>query len=106
VNRTALHRTSALKRHKGVKPVSDKVKARRTERAVVREAVFERDGGCVLARLKSDHLCFGVRTVHHLKKASACGGYTLDNLVELCAWGNDWVECFPVEATALGLVRR
>jgi 5-methylcytosine-specific restriction endonuclease McrA len=80
---------------------SDESEARRS----VREAVFERDGGCLLARLDW-HRCGGPLTVHHLQKASQGGEYSIDNLVALCAVGNDWVEDNPEQAWIHGLVVR
>lgn len=68
--------------------------------------MFERDGYlCALVALKPGHRCAGPLTPHHLKKASAGGSYTADNLVSLCAYANGWVEDEPREARALGLVR-
>ena len=87
---------------------SAKRKAERAKHPEIREAVFQRDGGCMLAWLKRDHVCSGARmTPHHLRKASAQkGGYTEENLVTLCAGANSYVEDFPDEAHALGLVIR
>jgi hypothetical protein len=75
-----------------------------SDRRKVRAAVHARDRGCVLQVVRP-HACFGGPTVHHLKKASRGGSYTLGNLVELCAWANcTWVETHVDEATALGLL--
>lgn len=55
----------------------------------IRTAVFDRDGGCLLDEYSP---CFGVLTVHHRRKASQGGGYTLDNLAALCQFHNDEIE--------------
>lgn len=71
----------------------------------IREAVFRRDGGCVLQR-HVRHACFGGLTVHHIVKESQGGPYTLENLVALCAWANcTWVEQNREEARTYGLHR-
>lgn len=69
----------------------------------IREAVFDRDGGCVMFDNGWGE-CAGPDTPHHLKKASAGGSYTLTNLVTLCARHNGMVEDKPDEAEARGLV--
>lgn len=86
---------------------SRKVEADLPRRRKVRAAVFERDGNvCLMVALKPGHVCHGTPlTVHHLKKASQGGTYTEDNLVTLCAYANGFVEDYPAEARALGLVR-
>jgi len=71
----------------------------------VRAAVYARDRGCVLAR-HVGHLCLGVLTPHHLKKAGQGGAYTVDNIVAVCSSGNVWVEDEPLAAHRLGLVVR
>lgn len=79
-------------------------KAQRAK-APIREAVFARDRGCLLAR----HLggCFGELTAHHLRKDGQGGAYAEENLVTLCSFHNDtWVEGNPLEAHRLGLVVR
>lgn len=85
------------------KRLSGNEQARRRE---VRERVFARDRGCLLASVLVGRPCSGIPTVHHLHKASAGGGYSLDNLVWLCASMNLWVEDNPDRAWALGLVKR
>lgn len=85
-------------------------RARRKAQPVV-DAVYERDGACLLRSYPRRLVgpCFGARlTPHHLRKQSAeRGGWTEDNLVTLCAAHNDWVENGePDLAHALGLVVR
>jgi len=94
------------RRQRPLKPVSAKRAGERDERAEVRRAVFERDGGCLLIGLDPEHRCMGRLTFHHLKKASGGGAYSIDNGATLCVGGNDEVEDRPLWATALGLVRR
>lgn len=75
------------------------------ERAV-RAAVFERDGGCLLAHHSP---CFGVLTPHHRRKAGQGGAYTEANLVALCAAHNDQLEAdadLAAYARSIGLVLR
>lgn len=92
---------------KALRPRSAKVEADLPRRAAVREAVFRRDGWtCRLATTTSAGPCFGPLTPHHVKKASAVGAYSEENIVTLCAGHNTWVEDFPLAATALGLVQR
>lgn len=80
------------------------------ERAVVREAVFTRDGCCVLRGVEGAGQCFGSPfTPHHRRKASQGGAYTVDNLVTLCAHHNDELEAnadLAAIGVALGLVIR
>lgn len=58
-------------------------------RKLIRQQVFARDGGCKLA---GHGRCFGDLTPHHRRKASEGGGYTMLNLVSLCAHHNDQLE--------------
>jgi hypothetical protein len=77
--------------------------AKRADRRPVEErlfaAILERDGGCVVAgELWVDdepHVCEGPDTPHHRRKQSAQGGWTMHNLVVLCAKANSDVERFP-----------
>ena len=92
---------------KALAPRSAKVTADLDRRREVREAVFTRDRWtCRLATTRQAGSCFGPLTPHHLRKASAGGGYTEENLVTLCAGHNTWVEDHPIAATMLGLVER
>jgi len=72
------------------------------EQRAIRQAVFDRDGGCIVHRPR----CTGRATVHHLVKAGQGGLYRQENLVTLCVTMNEWVEDHPDEAWALGLVCR
>lgn len=100
------------------KPLGEEERLRRIQ---VREAVLRRDRACVLnpgtanpVHLNAargiglpEHRCFGEReTMHHLRKAGQGGAYTFDNLVLMCASGNDWVEDHPNDAHRIGLVKR
>lgn len=102
VRRTPLARGGALR------PVSAKRRRMRRAADPVVAAVFERDGGCVLRN--HSHLagpCFGKpRTPHHLVKAWQGPGWTVDNLVCLCSFHNEWVEDEADLAWGLGLVVR
>lgn len=99
-----------LKRRTRLRPVSDRKRAERTAAQPVVDAVFARDGGCLMARYHGPAVvpgCFGPLTPHHLRKQSARrGGWTERNLVTLCAHHNGWVEDHPDLAHALGLVLR
>lgn len=88
------------------KPIKVKSERRYSEndyREQIRQAVFARDGGCVLFG-EGWGPCSGPDTPHHLKKASAGGSYSMTNLVTLCSHHNVKVEDYPDEARALGLV--
>lgn len=86
--------------------MSEKVRADQPRRRKVREAVYERDGGCVLLRISTDHDCMGSPlTPHHIRKASQGGPYDESNLVSICAIGNSWLEIDRPAARALGLER-
>lgn len=77
--------------------------AKRADRRPVEErlfkAILERDGGCVVAGEAwvndEPHECSGPSTPHHLRKSSAGGGWTMRNLVVLCAKANTEVEDNP-----------
>lgn len=104
------HGGSQLTRKTRLRPASKKKRKVRREAQPVVDAVFERDGACILR----DHAhlagrCFGEpKTPHHLRKQSAePGQWPLDGLVTLCSFHNgDWVERNSDEAHALGLVVR
>ncbi len=84
---------------------SPKREAVRAEEEAIRDAVFRRDGGCVL-RQQASHRCIGPDTPHHLAKASAGGPYTAENLVTLCSGSNTAVEDDPEWGRWVGLVIR
>ena len=99
---------SPLRRRTPLRSSSAKRRADRERRAEVRRAVFIRDGwtcqlpgGCDKRHYHPNPL-----TVHYLRKASAGGSYTPDNLISLCRWHNRWVEDQPLMALGLGLVHR
>lgn len=58
----------------------------------IRQAVFDRDGRCLLADLPGAGRCFGHITVHHRRKAGQGGAYTMANLVSGCSHHNDELE--------------
>jgi hypothetical protein len=66
--------------------------AEQRRRAEVREAVFHRDGGCLLRGVDGAGRCFGGLTPHHRRKASQGGTYDEDTLATLCAHHNDELE--------------
>lgn len=69
--------------------------------------MFERDRyHCRLTGWELAGSCVGVNTFHHIKKASAGGGWSLLGGVTLCSRHNGWVEDFPLAAHHLGLVCR
>lgn len=111
LRRTPLARQSRLPasvvplRRTRLAPRSERRRAGADDRRRVFGDVLARDGGCLLASWAS-HRCTGPLTPHHLAKASACGPFTLDNLVVLCGGGNGWVEDAPLMAARLGLVVR
>jgi hypothetical protein len=65
---------------------------RAEDRPAVRAAVFERDGGCVLASWSA---CFGRLTPHHRLKEGQGGPYTEANLSAVCAHHNEQIEADP-----------
>ena len=95
-----------MKRGGKLSPSSKERVADLSARRIVRERVFARDGGCVVADKTMWGPCFGPLTVHHLLKASQGGKYTAKNLVTLCAYHNGFVEDQPTMAWNEGLVIR
>lgn len=80
---------------KAVKSQSDKRAEKAEMRERLRQAVFARDGGCVLAG-ETPWECAGIpTTVHHRRKASACGYWSLKNLITLCSFHNQDIENRP-----------
>lgn len=86
--------------------MSDRRRAQLDERRAVREAVFARDRWQCQIPAHMRRECMGGITPHHLRKASAGGPYTEDNLTTLCEFHNGWVEDNPCEAYLIGLVVR
>lgn len=100
-----------MKRAGRLSPTSRKRKADRVRRAQVRQAVFERDGGCVLSPfgLLNRHgndwgPCLGPLTFHHVLKASQGGEYSMANGKAVCRMHNDMIEDHWNAAEAIGLV--
>lgn len=91
-------------RSKRLNPVSAKRRAGSQDRRTAVAEAFERDGH--RCRLLGYSRCFGPLTPHRLKKGSAGGGYTLDNVVALCQFHNGMIEDEPILAESLGMVRR
>jgi 5-methylcytosine-specific restriction endonuclease McrA len=86
---------------------SAKRAAEKPERDRVRAEVFTRDRNlCQLRAEPGLPPCFGALSVHHLRKASAGGSYSLDNLTTLCIGHNDLMEDEPLLAKRLGMVVR
>lgn len=92
--RSPLARTGGPERRAPLAPVSAKRKAGGPERRAITEAVFSRDRRCLLAPLAGRRVppCFGPPTPHHIRKAGQGGGWTMQNIVKLCAFHNDWLE--------------
>lgn len=61
-------------------------------KAEIRAELFQRDRVCRLRGVPGAGKCHGPLTPHHRRKGGQGGGYTLDNLVALCAWHNDELE--------------
>lgn len=100
-----------LKRSGKLSPSSKKRLIELRHRGKIKQAVFERDGGCLLSPFRDLNRdgqswgpCVGDLTPHHLLKASHGGKYTLENLVTLCELHNDMIEDYPDAAYAAGLV--
>lgn len=94
-----------LRRSHPMRRVSPKRRAERAAAQPVVDAVMARDCGCLLRH--HTHLagpCAGPLTPHHLRKAWKASGWTVDNLVVLCATHNGWVERESSKAWGLGLV--
>lgn len=92
-----------MRRRARLRPRSAKRRADAERRAVVYLRALERDRGCLLRALPG-HECLGPLTPHHLRKASQGGAFEPENIVTLCALGNDEVEDHPAQAIEMGLV--
>lgn len=101
-----------MKRGGRLSPTSKKRLAELKLRPAIREAVFARDGGCLMSPWRSDQdwgTCYGILTPHHVLKASQGGEYTEDNLITLCAHHNNALESdadMARRAEAAGFVQR
>ena len=85
-----------------MRPMSNKKRRQLAERARVRYAVFERDGGCLAEGVKGLGKCWGPWTPHHVLKASQGGAYSPDNLITLCSHHN---SLFEADADAAEIAR-
>jgi hypothetical protein len=94
---------SQLSRGGRINPMSRKRLAATEARAEVRRQVFARDGRCLLRGIDGAGPCLGRRTPHHVLKASAGGPYSVENLVQLCAHHNDWIETTDGQLLALSV---
>lgn len=92
-----------MKQGPQLKPQSSRVQADQGRRRAEKKAVVERDQVCQLALLLPSHRCFGEPELHHRLKATRGGKYDRQNGVLLCSLANQWVECEPIKAAALGL---
>lgn len=73
----------------------------------VNDAVFRRDGRCLVDHLREVGACYGPLTYHHLRKqgmGGRKGPRTEAGGIALCAHHNGWVEDHPNAARGLGLV--
>jgi hypothetical protein len=82
------------KRRGRVKPVSDKRAAAKPWTEAITQAVFARDGGCVLNG-ETPWGCTGPDSPHHRRKANAAGAHSMENLVTLCVGHNGLIEDEP-----------
>jgi hypothetical protein len=91
-------------------PLPRMSKRRRGElrvRAVVREEVLGRDGGCVARDRLPQVDCGGPLDVHELVRRSQwrAGWLVPDNAIVLCRAHHMWCHDHPLEARNLGLLR-
>jgi hypothetical protein len=100
-------RSKPIKRRRRLAAVSEKRQLAAEQDAVIREAVFDRDGRrcCLKGALPAFGRCYGPLTPHHLRKAGQGGPYSMRNLITLCAFHNGRIESMPrADMEALGLV--
>lgn len=104
-----LENKTRMERRARLKPMSDKRRAELPDDDVIRQQVFARAGyKCQIKPLLAGTRwvkCWGILTMHHLKKDGQCGETSLDNCIAACAGHNQWVENEPRLARELGLVR-
>lgn len=79
---------------KPVKPTSEKRRGSFDVIANQKAAALKHAGNCVLHG-EADKPCRGRLTVHHARKASAGGGWQLENLHALCWFHNTDIEDRP-----------
>lgn len=108
---STLERRTGLRRTGWLRSIPPKKRRENRAKKAVREAVFARDGGCLLspwAPLNKEGRdwgpCLGPLTPHHLLKASQGGAFTEENLVTTCSMHNSMIEDFPDAAHSIGLV--
>lgn len=70
---------------------------------VLRQRVFDRDGGC-LGRYLLDGRCWGEPAPHHVWRKGQGGPDRLENLVTLCQLHHGWVHGHINDSRALGLL--
>jgi hypothetical protein len=106
VNRTALHRASALKRHKRLKPVSDKRRDEREAWAECVRVVHERSQGRCEALPLWPHRCEGPKHLHHVATRKRRPDLRNDpaNILDLCRLAHDFAHANNDAAEALGLL--
>lgn len=96
MKRTALQRTPMSRQRTPIRQRSAKTIAAAPEHDIVRERVFARDRFCQVHHrgygAYAVGRCSGPLTPHHRRKASDTGGYTLENLVAVCAGHNVALE--------------
>jgi 5-methylcytosine-specific restriction endonuclease McrA len=98
-------RASSLARRGGWK--AKRSSPRVDEWPEITAAVYARDGRCLLHGSGVGGGCFGKPlTPHHLRKSGQGGPDSVENVVALCAFHNDWVETAGKVAHLLGLVIR
>jgi hypothetical protein len=71
--------------------------------SAIRVAVYDRDGHRCRLRGSTAGPCIGGLTVHHLRKESQGGRWTMRNLLTLCQGHNGWVETERLLSVAWGL---
>jgi hypothetical protein len=87
-----LERKTPMKRAGRLSRTSKKRARDLRKRPAIRQAVFERDGGCLAQGVEGLGACFGGLTPHHVLKEGQGGEYTEDNLISLCCHHNDLLE--------------
>lgn len=100
--RTELARTGGPERKSPLRAQSAKRKPT-SDQVRIRHAVHERDGRRCRLQDSSVGSCWKRLTVHHLLKAGQGGPFSMLNLVTLCPWHNQWVECDRQLANTWGL---
>ena len=98
-------RTPLPPRKAPLRPISARRAEARADAEPLVQAVYRRDGGCVL-RLHTVVAggCWGGLSPHHVRKAGQGGEFSQLNIVSACCGHNGWVERNRRLAWALGLV--